>query len=309
MFQVLALHDLLLDDAVPSECNIAGLNCMQNTVQKCPFVHARTGASAQIAPTRVLIASIESPMTKLPRILNLKGASNFRDLGGYATQHGRRVRWRRLFRSNHLGHLTADDIATLRALSLRKVIDFRSDVEIRHAAPCRLQGPTIHMMPIDPAIRPRLDERLAAGETVTAASAARIICDIYRGYVHGYASHFARLFDELLEDGTPLVFHCSAGKDRTGIAAALILSALGVPREVALEDYLLTNRHWRIDAASAAGLPDEVAAVLGSANEAFLSAAFAAIDSDFGGMPAYLRDRLNVDTTKQARLAELYLEP
>jgi len=244
----------------------------------------------------------------LKRHLNLSGASNFRDLGGYATEDGRRVRWRRIFRSNHLGHLTAEDLATLRGIGLRKVIDFRSEGEIRHAAPCRVDHADRHVLSIDPGIRPRLHARIEAGETITASDTTAIICDIYRRYLHTYSGNFRTLFRHLLDEGTPLVFHCAAGKDRTGIAAALILSALGVPRKIVIEDYMLTGVHWKVDPEHKSDLPEEVANVLTSVDEAFLAAALAAIDTDLGGIDKYLHDRLGVDAAGRARLADLYLE-
>jgi len=244
----------------------------------------------------------------LRRHLNLQGASNFRDLGGYTSADGRRVRWRRIFRSNHLGHLTAEDLAALRDLGLKRVIDFRSQGEIDAAAPCKVADADLHVLSIDPGIRPRLHARLKAGETVTAADATAIICDIYRRYLHAHSGNFQVLFRHLLDEGTPLVFHCAAGKDRTGIAAALILSALGVPREVVIEDYLLTGVHWKIDPEHKSDLPGDVAAVLTGVDKAFLAAAFAAIDEDFGGIDNYLRERLDVDTAGLSRLHALYLE-
>jgi len=253
-------------------------------------------------------ALADSSGTTLLRHLNLAGASNFRDLGGYETDDGRRVRWRHIFRSNQLGHLTAEDLATLRAIGLKKVIDFRSQGEIDAAAPCKVAEAELHVLSIDPGIKPRLHARLQAGERVTAAETTAIICDIYRRYLHAHSGNFQALFRHLLDEGTPLVFHCAAGKDRTGIAAALILSALGVPREVVIEDYLLTGVHWRIDPEHKTNLPNDVAAVLTGVDEAFLAAAFAAIDEDFGGIDNYLRERLDVDAAGLARLHALYLE-
>lgn len=250
-------------------------------------------------------------MTAPTRVLNLSGASNFRDLGGYATEDGRRVRWRRIFRSNHLGHLTDDDLAVLRGLGLRKIIDFRSQGEIDRAAPCKLadaQNVDLHVLSIDPGINPRLQARLKAGEAVTAHDARGVICDIYRRYIHHWSGNFRSLFAHLIDERTPLVFHCSAGKDRTGIAAALILSALGVPRDVITEDYLLTRQHWKIDPATATGLPPHLAAVLTSVDESFLAAAFDAIDTDFGGVGNYLQERMGIDAAARARLADVYLE-
>ena len=245
------------------------------------------------------------------RVLNLAGASNFRDLGGYETEDGRRVRWRRIFRSNHLGKLTADDLAVLRGIGLKKVIDFRSQGEIDRAERCRLAGVEnvdLHLLPIDPGINPRLQARIKAGETVSTLEAQSVIRDIYRRYIHHWSDNFRGLFAHLIDEATPLVFHCSAGKDRTGVAAALILSALGVPRDVITEDYLLTRVHWKIDPTTATGLPPHLAAVLTSVDESFLAAAFDAIDTDFGGIDNYLHERMGLDAAGRARLADLYLE-
>lgn len=242
------------------------------------------------------------------RHLALDGASNFRDLGGYETEDGRRVRWRRIFRSNHLGGLSESDIARLKRIGLKKVIDFRSQGEIDKTAPCRVRDADLHVLSIEPGIRPRLHDRLAAGESITARDAAAIICDIYRRYLHSYAGHFRTLFDHLHDEGTPLVFHCAAGKDRTGIAAALILAALGVPRSVILDDYLLTGVHWKVDPEHKSDLPAEVANVLVSVDESFLHAAFNAIDDDFGGIENYLQEHLGIDRARHERLRALYLE-
>jgi protein-tyrosine phosphatase len=242
------------------------------------------------------------------RHLALEGASNFRDLGGYETADGLRVRWRRIFRSNHLGDLSESDIARLKRLGLRKVIDFRSQGEIDKTSPCRVREADLHVLSIEPGIRPRLHDRLAAGEAITARDTAAIICDIYRRYLHTYSGNFRTLFDHLHDEGTPLVFHCAAGKDRTGIAAALILSSLGVPRDVILEDYLLTGVHWKIDPEHKSDLPADVANVLTSVDESFLHAAFNTLDDDFGGIEGYLREKLGFDRARHERLRELYLE-
>ena len=91
------------------------------------------------------------------RHLNLSGASNFRDLGGYPTADGRTVRWRQIFRSNHLGHLSDDDAAVLRRLGVRSAFDFRG-AEERTAAQCGMSEITVHSLPVEPTVggvRPR----------------------------------------------------------------------------------------------------------------------------------------------------------
>ena len=123
------------------------------------------------------------------------------------------------------------------------------------------------------------------------------------------ADRFAALFALLLESDRPLVFHCTAGKDRTGFAAAMILLALGVPRDVVMQDYLLTNTHYRMPDASGSELPREALQVLWRVQEEFLNASLKAVDADFGGVQHYLVNKLGVGPREQARLAELYLQP
>jgi protein-tyrosine phosphatase len=94
---------------------------------------------------------------------------------------------------------------------------------------------------------------------------------------------YRALFSHLLEDRAPLVIHCTAGKDRTGFACALILHALGVPEAAIAEDYLLTNRFYRRPTTSS-DLPDDVRQVLGSVESSFLGAAFDAISADYGDL-------------------------
>jgi protein-tyrosine phosphatase len=132
--------------------------------------------------------------------------------------------------------------------------------------------------------------------------------ETYRAFVSDNGPRFADLFNHLLASDTPLVFHCTAGKDRTGFAAALILMALGVPRPVVMQDYLLTNELLRIESAPAYGVPREVMQVLWRVQEDFLDAALHAVDADHGGVEKYLKTALGVGPLERKRLAELYLQ-
>src|SRR5712675_2663217 len=206
------------------------------------------------------------------RHLNLAGANNFRDLGGYPARDGRAVRWRQIFRSNHLGHLTEADIEVLRGLGLRSAFDFRGTEE-RVAAMCGVEEITVHSLPIEPTVVATLRARLVNGVALSSADALDVMRDSYRNYVRQNTPSFRALFAHLLEDRAPLVIHCTAGKDRTGFACALILHALGVPDQTIAEDYLLTNRFYRRDPHAGSDLPDEVKDVLGSVQASFLAAA------------------------------------
>ena len=234
------------------------------------------------------------------RHLNLAGASNFRDLGGYPGKDGRTVRWRQIFRSNHLGHLTEADIAVLRQLGVKSAFDFRGTEE-RVAAMCGMPEIAVHSLPVEPTVVAALRARLAERRALSTDDALEVMRDSYRNYVRNNTPRFRALFAHLLEDRAPLVIHCTAGKDRTGFACALILHALGVPDDVIAEDYLLTNRFYRRDPAASSDLPDDVRQVLGSVQASFLAAAFEAIDADYGDLESYFSDGLGLGARRARR--------
>jgi len=242
------------------------------------------------------------------RVLRLQGASNFRDLGGYATPQGHRVRWGRIFRSDHLGHLTAEDEALLAALGVQRVLDFRGEQE-RTAVPNRLATARQHALGIEPTVVQRLQDLAAAGQRLSEAVAVELMKELYRALVNDQAHRYAEFFEHLLDTDTPLVFHCTAGKDRTGFAAALTLQALGVPREVVLQDYLLTNALYQPPPLPHTNTPHEALAVLWRVQTEFLEAAYEALDADHGGVDRYLEQRLGVTETARKALAQKYLEP
>jgi protein-tyrosine phosphatase len=241
------------------------------------------------------------------RHLDLAGASNFRDLGGYPGRDGRAVRWRQIFRSNHLGHVTAPDIEILRGLGLKSAFDFRG-AEERVAALCGIDEITVHSLPIEPTVVATLRARAATGVALSPADAVDVMRDSYRNYVRYNTPSFRALFALLLEDRAPLVVHCTAGKDRTGFACALILHALGVPDDLIAQDYLLTNRFYRRDPSASSDLPDDVRQVLGSVEASFLAAAFEVISADYGDLEGYFSDGLGLGARERATLEARYLE-
>ena len=242
----------------------------------------------------------------MPNFPIFSGAPNFRDLGGHITSTGDTVRRHHLLRSDHLGALTSEDMARMRALNVRRVFDLRGVTE-RETAVCVMQGVTVHSLAIEPTIVQVLSDLTDAGHKLTRAEVVGHMQDTYRGFVRQNTHRFSSLFGHLLESDDPLVFHCTAGKDRTGFAAALILLALGVSHEDVMRDYLLTNQRlkpkteWK-------GLAPDVASVLYRVQPEFLDAAFEAVQQKYGGVESYLRDGLGVREAERARLKELYLE-
>lgn len=240
------------------------------------------------------------------RRLELLGSSNFRDLGGYVGHAGRPIRWHRLFRSDHLGELAPQDVAALSALGLTRVCDFRGAQE-RAAQPCVLPGVTVHALSIEPTVMQGMQSLLAAGKTLTPQATVQLMEQTYRDFVHDNSPRFAQLFDHLLQDDTPLVFHCTAGKDRTGFAAALILLALGVSPAVVMQDYLLTNDFYRQPRTRSTLVSQEVRDVLWKVQARFLEAALQVVGSEHGSIESYLEKTLGLGPTQRRRLEQLYL--
>jgi protein-tyrosine phosphatase len=224
--------------------------------------------------------------------------SNFRPVGN--TIPGR------LYRSDHLGTLNAEDARQIQALGITRVIDFRG-VDERAALACVVPGVTVHSLPIEPTIVQKLSALLAAGRSLGPDEVSVHMQDTYRGFVTDNTPRFAEFFRLLLASAEPTVFHCTAGKDRTGFAAALLLRALGASGDEVMLDYLLTNERLSMPPASRHGLTPEVMAVLWRVEPAFLHAAFQELERGYGSLDAYLRQGLGLGDAERARLRELYL--
>jgi protein-tyrosine phosphatase len=238
--------------------------------------------------------------------MQIRNPSNFRDLAGNV--HPRvPMRAGVLYRSDHLGALDADDARQVHALGIRRVLDFRG-VHERSDAVCAVPDVTVHSLAIEPTIVQQLASLLSAGDALSQDDVVALMQDTYRGFVRTSTHRFAQFFGHLLESDEPTVFHCTAGKDRTGFAAALVLHALGATREEVMRDYLLTNE--RLNTAPLRGtlLPAHVADVLLRVQPEFLDAAFEAIAQDYGSLQSYLADGLRLGVPEMQRLRELYLQ-
>ncbi len=167
------------------------------------------------------------------RHIELENALNFRDLGGYATDDGRHVRWRRLFRAGGLSELSPADLVVLRELGIRTVLDLRSTAEWESGTfPVQEIPVELHHLPI---VEEILDPtRYSLPEGMMAAR--------YQDYTRIGGLNIARAIGIVAEpDGHPIVVHCLAGKDRTGVVIALVLALLGVDDETIAQDYALSN--------------------------------------------------------------------
>ena len=243
-----------------------------------------------------------------PRNLGLLGARNFRDLGGYRSAGGKRTRWGRVFRSDALV-LDDRDLETFARLGVRTVYDLRSDAE-REVTPNRLPGED-HVVELvsligESAEPPAIDALLADGEA--------FLADIYLHMLERSALGFGLILTGLADDvRLPAVFHCAAGKDRTGMVAALLLSVLGVAENDILDDYELTSRYRTPDRVGAVldrlrderGVTAEVAAGILRTPRWAMQSALTEIRERYGGIDGYLTGPAAVDPSVPVVLRRL----
>jgi len=245
-------------------------------------------------------------MTPVPTAL-LQGASNFRDVGGYRNADGRCVRRGQVFRSDHLAGLTPEDLARLASLGIGHSLDFRGAAEYS-ATPYAIPGVQRLALTIEPTVIARMQALVVQGIVPTTEETVALMCETYRDFVNHNAGTFGRFLKHLLEQPTPQVFHCTAGKDRTGFAAALLLSALGVDRATIEHDYLLTNQLYKRDNRLEGSGHPHVMKVLWQVQPEFLHAAFDAVDAQHGGMQDYLQGAIGLSPQELAELKQMLLE-
>jgi protein-tyrosine phosphatase len=277
---------------------------LQNVVSERPYVVLKSADGQQV--------------TVAERLLPLAGGNNFRDLGGYNTEDGRTVKWGALYRSGTMTDLTDEDYGFLRHLGIAVVCDLRSTDERHHE-------PTLWRAEPSP-VRLERDYELDMGEMMQVMSRPGIgvqdvknaFADFYRETPFVFASQYRDMFARLLAGEYPLAFNCSAGKDRTGVGAALLLTALGVDRETVIADYLLSNQYYRPratqggtdDATSRmlAALSEDVIAVLMGVDRQYIEATFSSIEQRHGSVEAFLEHELGVDDTALQTLRNLYTQ-
>ena len=268
-----------------------------------------------------------APQTKIDdssRLIPLEGGSNFRDLGGYTTTDHKTVRSGILFRSGTMSSLTPADEKTLNQRNFKTVVDLRSQEELElypnrwvsHNPSIRYINHPYSMTSMN------LNSPQKAGQPVGIEAFYGHIAELYQTQMKIY-------FQELLNHNTPLVVNCSAGQDRTGFASALLLSALGVPRETIVQDYLLSTQYRR-PAVERGNVDLEAAAktnafakmmlhynkkeskgpmpLITADGTPFINIAFAHIEQKYGSVENYLDQALAVDATEINKLKALYLQ-
>ncbi len=256
-------------------------------------------------------------MTREPsRIIDVPGAINLRDFGGYPTIDGGRVRHGLLYRSGMLAELTDEGQSALRALGIGVICDLRRDDErALEPTPFPAHDPRQIVVSIDPdkAVKARLATEYSG---LDVAGRVQFMIEINRELAVVHTLQYRRVFDALWSAGDAgFLVHCAAGKDRTGFGVAAIQLALGVPRETVVEDYLLTNVAMDFERfivprlrPSYGEVDVEQARALSGARSEYINAALDAVDDAYGSFDAYLEGALGIHQSRRAALRARYLE-
>lgn len=232
----------------------------------------------------------EETMKNTDRLVPLEGAFNVRDLGGYKTRQGTTVKWGMVYRAGDLHELTQNDIRIMEERNLRTIIDFRIDDE-------KIKSPDADFA----TVVKRVELPINAGNMIDIkkfpanVAGQEIMKELNRVIVRygteAYTAFFRALSDR---QAAPILFHCSAGKDRTGLGAALFLAALGVERKDIIEDYMLSAEYLR-------GKYDQLIeedpylAPMMTVESGYIEAALDMVETRFGGMELYLKETLGAD--------------
>lgn len=238
------------------------------------------------------------------RHLPMTGGYNFRDLGGYVNKDGKHIKWGKVFRSDDLHSLTKADLFYLNHIPLLSIVDFRSPAEIAEAPDKVPAKATEYKLSISPG---NLSESTVSDMgKLTSAELVQFMIDMNKAFstepaiIKQYKAFFALLQDETK---IPLLFHCTAGKDRTGMGAALFLYALGVDEETIMNDYMASNIYLG-DKFAAYTEKDPQLKPLFEVKKEYLQAGIDQIKQDHGSVENYLTTILDVDL---AKMKQLYL--
>jgi protein-tyrosine phosphatase len=251
------------------------------------------------------------------RLLNWAGTLNFRDLGGYRTLDGRSTRWRVLYRSGTTHEMLPAEVERVRQLGLRYVFDLRSKTE-RENNPSPLQTIAgLHYRFADHDEIPGDITRTLRKPQSTAADSRRAMIAVYRQFPLLFKNAYRQLFTSVESGDLPMLVNCSAGKDRTGVAMALLLAALGVSRQIIEEDYRLTEQSFEQCcelfmrgplAGIFAGTDRSIWEPVLRAEPAYLNAMFDSVYERFDTVDNYVRDGLEISASSLQRIRDHLLE-
>ena len=265
---------------------------------------------------RPLHTKNNSFQTEEHRLLPMDGSHNTRELGGYKTTDGKTIKWGKLFRSDKLSDISKTDQAYLQNLGIKKIVDFRSEQEKAEDPNIIPTGISYVEMPIsvDGAMRSKI-EAVLKGETDREVQS--FLIDANKEFVTNYADVYENFLRGLIDEDAPTLFHCTAGKDRAGFAAAITLIALGVSKEDVINDYMKTNAFTQesieeilgqIELMSLYQSDVEILRPLLGVEQIYIETAFRTAEEKYGSLENFIRDGLNISDEDIQKLRNKFLE-
>ncbi len=267
-------------------------------------------------------ATSNDALASRARLVQLEGGVNFRDIGGYRAGNTT-VRWGKVFRAGVLCYFTPNDRAALSQLGVRAICDLRRNEE-REREPTQWPTDEPRALAWEDGVAMPTIRGFAASRPRTAAGMRDSMIELYRALPNWMAPRIRGLFECIATEHVPLVVHCAAGKDRTGVAIAVLLASLGVDSHSILEDYLLTNdvgnferfiearRETHLGLADAhqplLAMPQDMREVLFAAHSDYLEAALEQIAHDHGDVYGYLRSSVRLDDRTLGQVRDQLLE-
>lgn len=251
----------------------------------------------------------------MKRHIPIKGSYNIRDIGGYKTKTGGTIKWRKLLRSALLTNIDIGDAEQMEALNICSICDFRTLEEQEESPDSWYNLENIKTFPL-PIGHGRVDKFKEAKAEDFQEGEGHYLYKANQSYVTTHAHQFKAFFKILLDESNyPLLFHCTAGKDRTGFAAYLLLSLLGVDEKTIVEDYLLTNVYLEDFAEKISkrisrnvGLDQALVKSVFQAKVSFLQGAIDAIKSNYGSVDVFIEKELGIGTIEKQKLINILVE-
>lgn len=250
------------------------------------------------------------------RKLSMDGSYNSRELGGYKTTDGKSVKWGVLFRSDKLSDISLEDQKYLKNLGIQRIVDFRSKAEKAEDPDKIPEGVAYIEMPIevDVAMRTKI-EAILKGEINR--NVKGFLIEANEEFIKNYSHIYSKFLKDLAKEQKPTMFHCTAGKDRAGFAAAITLIAIGVSKEDAINDYMKTNEYTaerinemisKIELMSLYQTDGELLRPLLGVEREYLEAAFKAAEDEYGSLENYIRSGLNISEKEIQQLRSFLLK-
>jgi len=253
------------------------------------------------------------------RRISIHSIVNFRDLGGIPTKDGRAMQWGKIYRAGDLSNLSKKETEYFNSLGIKTIVEFRNDKEIKKK-PNKLPKESVInyvRVPIGDEsgnVQEALKKQVLKNRRNADFDSQAFVKNVYKEFIDDYAKQYIPLMQLLLDENNyPLLFHCTAGKDRTGLGAALIMGAVGVDKKIIMDDFMLSN-YYRNDhnnkvlrKMTLLGVRQNVAQPLLEVDSTYLQGSFDQMDNNYGDMNTFLDKELGIGDQERETLKSILL--